>query len=714
MKIFEKVVMIVLCFGIFQLTAGKGACKEIRAVRIDVPVVLDGLLNEPVWNEAEPVSDFTQRELHEGEEATEKTEVRVLYDKDNLYIGVVCYDSEPGRIIHKELKRDGDLRADDNVAFILDTYRDFRSGFCFSVNPNGARFDALISSGGRWGLNEDWNGVWDAAAAIGDEGWSVEVVIPFKTLRFPVSENSSWGFNLRRIIRRKNEEVLWTAWQRNDGLFQLSKAGLITGLEGVGMGKTMDFKPFTLVGREVTEDSKDNDFKYGLDVKYPVLSNLNLNLTLFTDFAQVEADRTRINLTRFSLRYPEKREFFLEDAATFRFPLPGADVFYSRRIGITPDREQVPVLGGARITGKLGGYRVGVLSMQTDAKHGMPSTNYSVVRVKRDVLEKSSVGFMATELHDASDHFNRVLGTDFTYRTSSFLGNNNVTVYSALAASFDGADKGENVAGGVSVYYPNDLFLNSLQYYFIQENFNPEVGFVRRTGIQVLNAAFRYTPRPNIPHVKKIILKPLDIYYLTDGGSRLLSREYEIRPLGLEFNSGDEFEFNIINNYEYLDEDWNIFGDVIIPKGIYDWWCNEIQYDSSRSRPISLRLRTRWGDFYSGTRNSVSPGIEYKFSRFMALTAYCSYNRIKIGGRKFNTREYSGRAILNFSTRLTSRTVLQWNNEDKQLNLNFLVNYIPKIGSDVYFVYNRIWDGALDYRTTRKTGIFKIAYLMRM
>ncbi len=684
--------------------------QEIKAYYTDSQIKLDGLLNESVWKNAVPITGFIQRELNEGEKATEKTEVRVIYNKENLYIGIICYDKEPEKIIHNELKRDGNIRSDDNFDLILDTFHDFRSGFYFGTNPNGARVDALVTSVER--MNKDWNGVWYAESKITEYGWSSEIKIPFKTLRFPDRKEQIWGINFRRTIKRKNEEVLWRAWKRNDGLFQLTKEGILTGLKGVKRGRKIEIKPYSSFGIQ-KEIVVSNTHHKGIDIKYPLTSTLTLDLTTYTDFAQIEADRTRINLTRFSLYYPEKRDFFLEGAGTFSFGRRETSVFYSRRIGITPDRKQVPILGGIRLSGKAGHYRVGILNMQTKKKDTTPATNYSVIRIKRDVLEKSYVGFILTNLYNADKHKNQAFGVDFSYRTNKFLKNNNLEVAGYLAGTVtDGTGK-KNMAGRLFIDYPNDLFDNYAGVYFIEENFNPEIGFVRRKGIIAYYTAWRYMPRPKIPLVRKITIKPIDIDYLTDMNGRLLTRGLEFRPLGVSFKSGDSFEFNIKNSYEYLDKDFNIFGDVVIPSGTYEWWNNEIQFESSSKRPISIDLKTEWGDFYTGKRTDLSTDITFKFSENFALSTSISYNKISVSGISFETKEYSGRLVVNFSTRLTSRTFVQWNNEDKQLNLNFLLNYIPKIGSDIYFVYNHLWDGTFHYRTQQKLGIVKIAYLFR-
>ena len=702
--------LIIICF--VKPVYSQEQNSIIKALYVEEKINIDGNLIESAWNAAVPIIDFTQRELNEGQKATEKTELKMLYDKNNIYIGIICFDSEPNKIIHNELKWDGSIESDDNMAFIIDTYSDFRSGFYFEVNPNGARGDGLITS--KDGIDKDWNGVWDVGAAITEYGWSVEIIIPVKTLRFPEKEISAWGFNVRRKIKRKEEEVLWTAWKRNDGLLQLSKAGKLIGIQNLKIRRTIEIKPFSLGGSESIHNENSNSLKYGVDVKYPITSNLVLDLTTHTDFAQVEADQTQINLTRFSIKYPEKREFFLEGGDTFKFGLLDADVFYSRIIGITPDRKQVPILGGARLTRKAGKYRIGFLNMQTEHQNGFPSTDYSVASIRRDILEKSYIGFIATNLYNNSGHDNQAFGTEFQYNTSSFRGNNNLTIGGSIAGTLTDGKGKDNIAGSFSINYPNDQAEHEFSYTVIPEGFNPEIGYVSRKGIQKYNAAMRWSPRPNIPLVKRITFKPFEIKYYTDMSGRLLTRDSEIRPFGIELKSGDNIELNIKNRYEYLDEDFNIFKDVIIPEGIYDWWCYEFQFESNSKRKLALDFSTLWGDYYgTGKSAEFKPDITIKFSENIALSTQFSYNKITVNNQSFSTQEYSERLTLNYSTRLTSRTFIQWNNEDKYLFVNFLVNFIPKIGSNIYFVYNQVWDGEDNYRVYSKTGIAKIAYMFR-
>ncbi|MBN1290326.1 MAG: carbohydrate binding family 9 domain-containing protein [Candidatus Latescibacteria bacterium] len=691
------------------------APKKIQAYAIDTPIRLDGKLTEPVWSSAESVSDFTQRELVEGDPATEKTEVKILYDRHNLYIGVMCYDSEPEKIIHTELRRDGELDHDDNFTVVLDTFNDKRSGFFFRINPNGAWLDGKIT-GGNGEVNENWNGVWEVSTKIHDQGWCAEMLIPFKTLRFTNNGIQNWGINFRREIARKKEEMLWSSWKRDDGIMQLTKAGTLTGLTDVQRGKQIEFKPFALGGLEHENSELDRTFKYGFDVKYPVTSDLTLDLTTLTDFAQVESDQNMINLTRFSLHYPEKRDFFLEGAETFDFGSPYTTPYYSRRIGIAPDGEQVPILGGAKLTGKAGSYNLGILNMQTDDKAGQPSSNYSVIRVKKDILKQSYVGIIATNLYDTDKHKNQAFGADFSYSTNTFLSNKNLVVGGYVAENnITGVEHGTR-AGRFLASYPNDLLGINLLYHAVGDNYDPETGYVRRNGIKQYSGSVNYTPRPGIPYIRKLWISPINFNYYTDMHNRLLTRTVRYTPFGFNTMSEWEFRFNMEETYEFLDEDFEIFedkdGHVIIPQGSYTWWSYSTSIESNPSNPVVFDVNYVWGDFFNGQRDAVELECDFKINQHFTFSSDIQYNSIKSGSREFDTKEFGGRINVNISPRLTSRTFLQWNNESKEMNMNLLIHFIPKIGNDVYLVYNQLLDSERDYKTIYSTGIAKISYLI--
>ncbi len=719
----------IIAFAAFLFLGGRALAqnessyepKTIIASRTSEPIKMDGVLSEPVWKTAVPATGFIQADPSEGASAAEDTEVRIAYDEDNLYIGVICRVSDPSAIIHNELKYDGNVGDDDHFEFVIDTFNDKRNAFYFAINANGARLDGKLSSasGNVGTVNRDWNGIWDVSARIGEGGWTAEFVIPFRTLRFPQTPLQTWGINFKRDIMGTREESLWTGWRRNDNIFQLSTAGTLTGLENIQRGGLLEMKPFVLAG--ASSEWKDSgpgkggykgesELKTGLDVKYPLSSDLTLDLTTFTDFAQVEADRDVINLTRFDVLYPEKRDFFLEGAEIFEFASTTTNPFYSRRIGLTRDgRRLIPILGGAKVTGKAGRYNLGVINMQTEGKFSQPSTNYAVVRVKRDILERSYIGMIATNyLNEGRGE--QVLGVDFSYNTNTFLKTRNFEAGGYFAGYHNPDSYKGAFAGRFLLRYPNDVLNIFLLHHSRDENYTPLMGFVDRPGVRQTMAQFNFTPRPGISYIRKLLFTPLDLNYYTDMNNRLISRYLAFRPFGIMSSHEDELTFNIGTNYEYLDRDFTIFRDVTIPKGIYDWTYFEARIESNQSRRVSFEVHTQWGDFYNGKREMLQTELNYKLNSHFSFESDAVYNRLDISGREFETKEYGVRLNTNFSTRLTSNAFVQWNNQSKLANLNFRIHYIPKIGSDIYIVYNHLLDGLRDYHTSYNTAVTKIAY----
>lgn len=696
--------------------------SQINAPLVTGQMHLDGVLNEKQWESAQVISDFTQRELNEGAAPSFRTEVRVMHDGDNLWIGFVCHDPEPDKIIRKELKWDGGIANDDMVAFTLDTYHDKRMGYCFGTNANGAHYDATFAADRD--MSTQWDGIWDVVSRVTPDGWACEMMIPFKTLRFPEGGTQEWGINFYRLIRRLNEEDYWRGWRRNEGSTHLASSGTVTFDGMVKGGKQFDVSPYVLGGAEkVLYKDMDEKFKYGLDVKYGVTSNTTLTLTAKTDFAQVESDREVINLTRFDLYYPEKREFFLEGMETFDFTQGGTRLFYSRRIGIDKKtRREIPILGGAKLTQKVGGYRLGVMTMQTEEEGGVPSTNYSVVRVRKDVFEQSYIGFIGTNVMDGEHHDNQVIGADFGYKTDKFLGyKRNFEIQGYLTGSSTDGVKHDMLAGRVYFYYPNDLVNWYGLYHAIDENFNPEVGFVSRVGIKNYIWQLLLTPRPGIPHVRKLAFKPFDINYTTDMDGQLLSRTVEIRPLGFMFNSGDELHFKIWNKYDRIRlretnnaKGYNIFGNTFIPLGPYSYWYGEVNYTGSSKRKVYAYANSNWGDFYDGSRTYYNGGVTWKAGSRYAISGDITYNDIDVEGDRFITREVGSRFSVDFSTRLSSSVFVQYNNQSREVLTNFRLHFIPRIGSDLYIVYNHLMDEAYDYRAKRTTGVVKLNYTYRL
>ena len=350
-------------------------------------------------------------------------------------------------------------------------------------------------------------------------------------------------------------------------------------------------------------------------------------------------------------------------------------------------------------------------NMQTDEKYGQPSANYSVVRVKKDIFRQSYIGFIGTNLYNTDKHDSQAYGVDFSLSTDKFMSDKNFSVGGYIAENrTPGIDNG-NRAGRFRVSYPNDLVRFDLLYHYVGDNYEPEIGYVRRNGIKQTSIDLRYSPRPDIPYIRKLYFSPFDLNYYTDMDNRLLTRSLRFTPLGIDMTTGDEFFFSIEQQYEYLDEDFDIFDDYIIPVGTYTWWNYDVRFETNRSRPVSFETGFEWGDFYNGKRNELQAGCNFNLNKHISFSTDIEYNILTFGERSIDTQEYSGRLNINISPRLTSRTFIQYNNESDEVNLNFRLHYIPKIGSDIYLVYNHLWDKGQNNRTLYNAGLSKISYL---
>ncbi len=482
------------------------AQEQARLIESEEPITFDGRLNEPVWKRAPAVTGFRQREPVEGQDASETTQIRLVFHGKTLYLGVTCFDANPELIVAKEMKRDGDVDSDDSVAVVLDTYLDHRNAFYFSFNPNGVLKDALVVDEGS-GFNVDWNGAWDVKASVTAEGWQAEVMIPFDTLRFRNDGRQAWGANFRRLIRRKNEEVLWQAWGRNAGLMRISEAGAVTGIPRIERAHRFELRPYG-VGAWVLAPSPsapsrlegDLESKAGLDAKLKLTENLTADVTLNTDFAQTEVDRAVVNLSRFPVQFPEKRDFFLENAGFFDFASPGETrVFFSRRIGLSSKGEPLPMDYGGRITGKIGRFDVGLLDAQSGASNQAPAMNSSVIRAKLGVLKKSYLGAIVTNAHRSGDgRDSQAYGVDASFSFSSVF-HQNMSITSSLAQTSAPGLRSDRSAGYFGITWPNDNLDAFFNYSYVQKNFDPQVGFLQRSSFEHYSAKWRFQPRPPAP-----------------------------------------------------------------------------------------------------------------------------------------------------------------------------------------------------------------------
>ncbi len=680
---------------------------ELRAFRIKPDqIVLDGRLDEPQWALAPLATGFIQREPYPGRPATERTIVKVLYDEENLYIGAILYDSEPAGIIADEMRRDGSLHRNDTFAVLIDTYHDHRNGYFFETNPLGARLDAVVFDEGRE-VNTDWDGIWQVASLITPEGWQVEIKIPFSTLRFDSGRTSTWGLQLRRIIRRKNEEVYWSALPLDASMWRLSLAGHLTGLKNIRQGRNMEIKPYILAGLErvpsegsnTTETTKD----MGVDLKYAITPHLTLDITINTDFAQVEADELSINITRFPLFFPEKREFFLEGSGFFDFGLRAKlQPFFSRRIGLSAGRE-IPILAGIKLTGKLHNYGIGLLNIQTRSGSTTPGTNYTVVRLKRDVLERSRVGIIAINKEPRDGSFNRTIGVDTRL---VFLDHLYVTAF--LVKTYTQGIHGRDTAGYLKFMWYDPRILLSLSHLDIAENFNPEVGFVLRTDIRETTAYAHLFIRPRGSLVREYAPYML-VKYISDHRDRLIGRNLNT-GLSVTLHSGDSLEMAVKREFDYLDYDFEIRPSIVIPDGGYTNQSLYLAISTDERRPLSATLVAERGDYYDGRRTSLSGSFNIVPAKYLKISPGFTREDVSLPDGSFTASLLTTSIEYTLSTRAFLNALLQWNDDTGQRSFNIRFNYEYRPNSDIYIVYNeRHYTETPD--TVDRILIVKLTYL---
>ena len=662
------------------------------ALELGATILLDGELTEPAWQNAEPATDFTQYEPITGAPATEQTEVRFLYDSDNLYIGVRCFDSEPDQIVMNEMKRDIQGANEDGFAIYLDTLHDERSGFFLGVNPAGGRRDGQVADNTEGRLvNYDWHGVWDVRVVRDEQGWTAEFVIPFKTLRFSNSPSQIWGLNMLRRVRRKSEDSTWTPIPRRFRTPTGSSAGTLVGLENIRQGRNLKIKPYLSAG--ITENRQGNvvdrsiDGDGGVDVKYGLTQSLTLDMTYRTDFSQVEVDQQQINLTRFSLLFPEKREFFLENAGIFRISRGGDRSnlipFFSRRIGLSSTGEPIPIVGGIRTSGRIGAYDVGLLAMKTEQHEGLPSNNFLVGRIKRNFLSRSYVGALMTNRDSTlADSHNRVYGADIN------LFFNRLEIGSYLLRSDTSGETGQDQARLFSVGWIDDDLTMSSQYDEIQSNFNPEVGFVLRTNVEHYSGEVSWRPRIDSSQLlRNFTFAGSSDYFAGSGSGEIETRTQDLNT-GITFRNGASIGFSTTWTFDRLQQPFDIRSDVAIPVGDYNFARHAVSANSNRGRKLSGDFNTSWGNFWNGRQTAFSVGLSYKPNHHLNVDLTYSGNRVTLPAGSFTTNLVGTRWLYAFNPNMMLNAFLQYNADSHQFISNIRYNIIHRPLSDLFIVYN--------------------------
>jgi hypothetical protein len=683
----------------------------IRAVRVASPIRIDGALDDSLYATVPSISGFVQVEPNIGEPATEQTEVWFAFDDDNVYVSFKNWDSAPERRIATEMRRDvgNFINGNDIVQVFLDSFYDRRNGLSFSVNSIGARNDGQ-QVGPQY--NGDWNPIWDHAVGTFDGGWTVEMALPFRSFRYSAGREQVWGINVLRTVRWKNELSVLTpvpAGRGNSSAQYAALAAAVVGVEAPPPARNLDIKPYgisTLTSNSNVAPPISDDFDgdVGLDVKYAITQNLVADFTYNTDFAQVEADEQQINLTRFSLFFPEKREFFLENRDTFTFGgvTTGGDapvLFYSRRIGLEEGRP-VPLELGGRLTGRIGPYTIGALNIQTDdlagtaVVPGVEPTNFSVVRVKRDILRQSSVGVLATHRSPAqmASGSNHAYGVDGTF---NFF--NDLAINSYWARTRTEGVRDEDTSYRAQLDFPGDRYGVQIERLRVDERFSPEIGFVRRPDIRRSLGEFRFSPRPrSMPSIRRLVgIAAVD--YFENGAGRVDTRE-QSGEFAIEFQNADRVSVTYLDQYEFIPRPFRIAPGVTLPVGSYNWQHVRLGFNSRPQRQVAANLAFEHGTFYNGHRTAFSASRgRLALTPQLSVEPTYSVNRVDLVEGDFTTHLAGSRVTYTRSPWMFTSALVQYNSASNTLSANVRFRWEYQPGSELFVVYN-------DERNTSLSG----------
>jgi uncharacterized protein DUF5916 len=688
-------------------------------------IKLDGNLSEKSWQEAPLLTDLKTTEPVEGGVPTGVTEVRIIAEPKNIYFGIICHDPDPSGIVSFSKLRDVNLRYEDHVRIVLDPSMDGQSGYVFSVNPNGARYDALVSNRGE-SENKNWDGVWEAKTRITKQGWILEIKIPIQSINYKKGL-TTWGFNVERRIQRFQETIRWSNVVRDQWFTQTSKAGLITDLPKFTYGLGSNIRPSIVGNYTETGPASDNgvasDFNMepSLDINQRIGPNVIASLTVNTDFAETEVDSRRTNLTRFPLFFPEKRSFFLEGADIFEFGLGlrrNVIPFFSRRIGLYRGT-QVPINVGGKINGRIGNTAFGGLVMGTDAistaDFDIPNSQMGVMRIRQNIMKESAVGIIGTFGDPIGREGSYMGGFDFTYQTTSFHGDKNVLIgFSGLYTDREYLD-GDQTAFSLKLDYPNDLWDISLTYLRIGDAFDPSLGFVPRKAMNSYRLGFTYAPRPEWPWVRQMF-NELFLSYITDLKGNWESYRVFTAPVNWRLESGDRFEANIVPTGERLAEPFDIAKDVTIPAGDYQFMRYRLEMGFAAKRKINGQATWWFGTFYNGILNSYE--MELNWNPYKILTfefsgirnvgdlPYGSFDQILVGGR----------VRLNITPDLQLNSFVQYDTDSKTIGMNSRLHYIFLPLGDFYIVYNHntVQDLNEGWQLHSSQFIVKMRYTFRL
>jgi hypothetical protein len=717
------------CLFLFSFLTSQNVTSAVKAT--SNPVIDGDVLNDLAWNDVPAVTTFIQKTPDEGTSVSENTVVKVMYSDKIFYVSVVCYDSKPNEIVISDTRRDSPLNNSDSFSFIIDTFQDYQTGYLFGTNPAGIEYDAQITGGGEGGsmmrrfsmgtgggFNVNWDAVWEVKSQRGDFGWSAEFAIPFKTLRYEKDKDQSWGINFERVIARKKEEAHWSPISRQHTMNRLVSAGILTNMN-VPLSRNIKIMPYVLGQNNENKEevtSKSSDGNFGLDAKLSVGSSMSMDLTYNTDFAQVEADEQQINLDRFSLFFPEKRAFFLENAGLFSvgsgggFFGPDIEMFFSRRIGVGPEGVPVPIIGGGRLTGTFSGMKVGVLSMRTDAVKDITEANqYSVLRLKKELPNRTHFGGMYTALeHGGTDGY-----LNQSYAVDAQLGIGELSKIVAFAGFTDTPElkKDNAYAYRLEVSRDSKQITTTASYTEVGKDFNPEMGYLKRENYRKWSGRIftRFRPENNLglleirPHVN------YDGYWKLDGfqqsGRWHIDNHWEFRS-GFEIHTGT----NLVK--EGVLEAFEISDSVFVPAGTYNDQEIQIMIMTNSAKPISFSSMNRIGGFFGGDRINVTPTIRFRYKDRITSEFSSNFNKVKLPGGNFTTNLLRARLTFAFTPKMYIQSLFQYNNQSDQWSMNWRFIWQQSAATGLYLVYNQTQDyDGIPIESSTKSFVVKYSYL---
>ncbi|HEY3132849.1 MAG TPA: carbohydrate binding family 9 domain-containing protein [Acidobacteriota bacterium] len=690
-----------LLFGCALAAPASELDNTITAAHPSGFIRLDGRLDEAAWLDA-TVVELVQQSPHPGQPHPYKTEVRILIKGDDLYFGFSCTDPNPEKIAIHTMQRDANIRGDDSVSIVLDTYGDKRTGYFFQVNAAGARVDGLIN--GPDNPSFDWDGIWDARTARTKTGWSAEIVIPSRTLSF-TSGLKSWGLNLERFIARDRITLRWASPTLDSFLYDLSRAGSLTGVESLKQGFGIEVSPYTAGRMKELFGKSERAWQGtgGLDATWRMTPQLAVVFTANTDFAETEVDSRQINVTRFPLFFPEKRSFFLEGANQFVFGLNLADnfiPFFTRRVGLL-EEQQVPIDGGIKLNGRAGRWNLALLDVQMRETGTAPGVNLFASRVSYDLTNKFRVGTIVTSGDPAGLTRNRLAGLDAVWRTSTFLGNKNLLIGGWTAASAGDLPSGQRSGWGLAADFPNDLLDCSASINEFGDALTPALGFLPRPGTRRYNLGCAYQPRPSKDTPLGWIRQEFFENFYTrvdDLNGITQSWRYFMAPFNVRTESGEHLEFNWAPQYEFLPEPFEIAG-VVIPSGAYRFTRWRIEAQSSDHRPLQVGSTTWFGEFYNGHLTQWENYLRWNSPTghwLLGLTAENNFGRLKEGS--FVQRLWQLQSALAWSPNLVFTSFIQYDSESQNLGMNTRLRWTIKPGNDLFIVWNRGWQRLITSR----------------